>query len=489
MTRTEHILYSKARISRDKNFDGKFFFAVKTTGIFCRPSCPSPTAKEENVVYCDSIFQAIESGFRPCLRCRPDIHLEYNNSFVPGSEVVQEALRLIYDGYLNYCFIRDLAVKLKISERHLRKLFTDTIGLSPVKIARIHKSVFARKLLSASSQSITDIAFASGFRSIRQFNDSYKEIFGEAPSGTRRNTEGAYHSGAVLHLPYGDGFDFRQVLSFMTPRLIKGIEIVTDQVYSRTFRTEFSQGWFSVSDRNSENTLELTIHSDDVRCYMEIYYRVRKMFDLDTNFSEMTDYFLADKILSGGMKNKQIPRLSVAFDPFEFTIQAILGQQITVKAATTLAARIGEKAGIGCSEESPPGLDYYFPTARELADTDITQIGITGRRQQTIHAVVNAILEERLSLSPLQRFYHFHRDFSALKGIGDWTVNYVAMRGLGMKDAFPASDLGIVKALSPHDPDKNSGKMAKISVKEILKTAEKWKPYRSYAALCLWNQL
>ena len=162
-------LFAQARITKDKNFDGRFFFAVKTTGIFCRPSCPSPVAKEENVVYLDNIFQAIEQGFRPCHRCRPDLNLEYQNSYIPGSEIVEKTLELIYNGYLNYNTVDELAAEVCISPRQLRKLFVDTIGIPPVKLGRYHKTLFAKKLLLSSTQTVTEIAFASGFRSTRQF--------------------------------------------------------------------------------------------------------------------------------------------------------------------------------------------------------------------------------------------------------------------------------------------------------------------------------
>ena len=474
-----------ARINRDRNFDGKFFFAVKTTGIFCRPSCPSPAAREENVVYCGSIFQAIEMGFRPCRRCRPDVNLEYHNSYIPGSRIVQEALALIYDGFLNYCSIADLAERLSVSDRHLRTLFIETIGIPPVKVGRYHKAVFARKLLGNSAQSVTDIAMASGYRTIRQFNSSYKAIFGENPRQTRRDfsmTPVKNLSGNTpFLLPYDKSFDFDQILSFMKPRLIPGVELVLDDVYYRTFRTGFTRGWFSVGNRPEKSALELNIRCGDIRCYMEVYYRVRNMFDLDTDFSLINQMLGGDLRLARGMKNGAVPRLPAAFDPFEFTIRAILGQQITVKAATTLAGRIAARTGIPCGEAGPAGLDFYFPTAEEMSSTDLSDCGITAIRQETIRRVTAAVREGAVDLSSAQNFNSFYKAFTAVRGIGDWTVNYVAMRGLGMRDAFPASDLGIIKALSRGEE--------KAGVRDIMEMAEKWRPYRAYAALCLWNSL
>jgi 3-methyladenine DNA glycosylase/8-oxoguanine DNA glycosylase len=211
---------------------------------------------------------------------------------------------------------------------------------------------------------------------------------------------------------------------------------------------------------------------------MELYYRVRKMFDLDTDFTQINVQLGADPLLKKGMSGGQVPRLPAAFEPFEFVIRAILGQQITVKAATTLAGRIAEASAAVC-HGAPAGLLYFFPTAQELSATDISSIGITKIRQQTIQTVTDAVLDRRLSLSANLQFDNFAASFGALKGIGDWTVNYTAMRGLGMKDAFPAADLGIIKAMTRDEQ--------KLSVKEINKSAEQWRPYRSYAALCLWN--
>lgn len=480
MERNYRALYSEARITKNRNYDGRFFFGVKTTGVFCRPSCPAPVAKEANVEYFSSIFEALDAGYRPCRRCRPDLNLEYHNSYIPGSELVQQALNLIYNGFLNYNSLKDLAAELYISERRLRALFIECIGLPPVKVGRYHKAVFAKKLLTGSDRPVTEIAFASGFRSIRQFNDTYREIFGESPSATRKNNFNTPKEHTILRLKYRSPFDFRQILTFMEPRLIKGVEVIKDNRYCRSFRTEKSSGWFSVSDRPEDSALELSISSNDVRCYMEIYYRVRKMFDLDTDFSVINKQLGSDPLLSAGMKDGQVPRLPTAFDAFEFTIRAILGQQITIKAATTLAGRIAEKTAIRCPEDFPPGLDYYFPGPQDIDETPLENIGITGIRQQTIKRVVHAVLTEELSLSSVRSFETFEKNFSAVKGIGAWTVNYVAMRGLGILDAFPASDLDIIKAFTTGDE--------KPRQKDIIARAEHWRPYRSYAALCIWHR-
>ncbi|MCK5738758.1 DNA-3-methyladenine glycosylase 2 family protein [bacterium] len=283
----------------------------------------------------------------------------------------------------------------------------------------------------------------------------------------------------TLMLRYKKPFNFKPTLSFMKFRAIKGVELVTENSYRRTFRTENSSGFFTVTDNQKQSALELGIGCDDIKCYMEIYNRVRLMFDLDTNFTVINKKFAADKLLSKGMRNGHVPRMPIAFNSFEFVVRAILGQQITVKAATTLAARVAEKAGIKSDASFAERLNYFFPTPAELIQLDIDQLGITKTRQNTIKTVTQAILDQTVKLTPNQSFDTFQKDFSALKGIGDWTVNYVAMRGLGMVDSFPSSDLGVIKALAVDG--------VAPPQKDILTLAEQWRPYRAYAALCLWN--
>lgn len=474
-------IYHKARVTKDKSFDGKFFFGVKTTNIFCRPSCPAPIAKEENVVYFDTMFKALEEGFKPCLRCRPDINVEYYNGNIDGVYTVNSALEMIYDGYLNYNSIQDLAKELFVSDRHLRKLFVDNLGIPPIKVAKYHKALFAKKLILFSDLSMTEISSAAGFGSTRQFNEVFKEIFGVTPTTVRNGIKDKDNNDGRMSLliQYKEPLDFIQMLAFMKDREIKGVEMVTENSYKRTFRLGNAKGYFEVLNNPYKSALELNVHCDDIRCYMSIYNKVRKMFNLDVELSSINEKFSKDKILSMGMDDGKVPRLPIAFDAFEFTIRAILGQQITVKAATTLATRIAEKCGIKCGLDYPAGLEYFFPNPRELQGIELDGIGITKSRQETIKIVVDSIVDMSLSLNSNQPFHKFYKAFAAIKGIGDWTVNYVAMRGLGMIDSFPSKDLGVIKALTI------DGEVP--SQKEILEMAEKWRPYRAYATLCLWN--
>jgi len=284
----------------------------------------------------------------------------------------------------------------------------------------------------------------------------------------------------MLLLAYKKPFNFSQVVSFLKLRAIKGVEIIGKDSYARTFRTDGAKGYFIVKNNPNQSALEIKIHCDDIKCYMEIYNKVCRMFDLNTNFIHINQKFKTDQYLSKGMQDGHVPRLPIAFDPFEFCVRAVLGQQISIQAASTLAARIAGKTELECGEDFPLGLDYFFPGPEDILTADLDGLGITSARQSTIMNIAQAIYDKRFSLNANQPFEAFEKTFSSIKGVGEWTVNYVAMRGLGIVDSFPATDLGIIKALS--------GKGKRFSKKQIQDIAEKWRPYRAYAALCLWNQ-
>ncbi|MBW2708368.1 MAG: DNA-3-methyladenine glycosylase 2 family protein [Deltaproteobacteria bacterium] len=280
-------------------------------------------------------------------------------------------------------------------------------------------------------------------------------------------------------LKYKKPFNFKQVLSFLKRRAMAGVEAVTETRYSRTFRMKNATGFFTITDKPDQSALELRIGCDDIRCHTEIHNRVRKVFDLDTDFSLINERCAKDEYLSKGMVAGHVPRLPAAFDPFEFVVRAILGQQISVQAATTLASRVAAKADLKSDGGYLSGLNYFFPNPSELLDLELDGLGIPRTKQATLKTVAQAILDQRVKLTADQPFETFSKDFSALKGIGEWTVHYVAMRGLRMVDSFPTGDLGVIKALTK--------KGRAPSKKEITEMAEQWRPYRAYAALCLWN--
>ncbi|MBF9017949.1 MULTISPECIES: DNA-3-methyladenine glycosylase 2 family protein [unclassified Oceanispirochaeta] len=473
-------IYRNARLAKDRTFDGTFLFAVKTTSIFCHPSCPSPVAKEENVLYFESVCEAMDSGFRPCLRCRPDLDFKYSAKNKSGSLIIDRALCIIQSGKIYGLTVSSLADSLNISDRQLRNLFIENTGLSPKKVITLQHLLFSKILIMNSSCSITDIAFASGFQSIRQFNDQFKKYYSQTPSQMRFSNPGKSCEKSSLFIEYKGEIDIVPTLNFMRDRGIAGVELINDSSYSRTFRTETGSGYFTVKNRPDRHALEIQIHSNDIRCYRDIFFKVRKMFDLDANVEKISEHLGQFALLDQGMENKVVPRLPMVFNPFEFTIRAILGQQISIKGATTLAKRIVLESCLKSEDHWPAGLTHFFPDHMEILDLDLSSLGITKRRQETIRLVCSSIDRGLLKLQVSQPFDKFYKDFISIKGIGDWTVNYVAMRGLGFADSFPASDLAVVRMMGFDEK--------KINLKKIIEAASPWKPYRAYATMCLWKK-
>ena len=487
-----HAIYQQARQAKNPDYDGKFYVAVLTTGIFCRPSCPAPTPKEENVRYYEQAYQAMDAGFRPCLRCRPDLKLPFvvKGLHPEGALKVQQALEKIHQGFLNEHSVSELAAMFCVSERQLRHLFDLHLGSSPKQIAQYHRAMFAHQLVRQTDLPITQVAFASGFQSVRQFNSAFQAAFERTPSQLRK---GNSHKPAAANLviAYPDDFSFQRVLGFMASREIQAIESFSGQAYERNFRFESGAGRFRITDDPARQALLVEVETDDVRCYMALQARIRTMFDLDTDMQDITAKLAGDACLQGGLEAvqtakgeiKTVPRLPVAFDVFEFVVRAILGQLVSVKAATTLANRLVASAAEQLALESGEAADYLtFPTPEQILTLSLDGLGISQSKQDTIRAVAQALQDGHLSLSSEQTYDDFYRDFIAIKGIGAWTVNYVAMRGLGMKQAFPAGDLGVVKVLAQQLGQD------KVTPKQAEKMAEQWQPYAAYATLCLWNQ-
>lgn len=342
------------------------------------------------------------------------------------------------------------------------------------------KAQLARYLLLNTPMTMTDVAAASGYTSIRQFNQHFKRLFGTTPSALKEN-EGDHDTASLkgMVIPVAEDFDFQVATAFMRPRIMVGVERFTDDSYERTFLYKTSPGHFKVTFDAALPALRLTVTCDDVRALMPVYHRVQRMFDLDTDFDQVHQHLSKDPLLSKAMDGGPVPRIPVAYDPFEFVVRAILGQVVSVKFATTLAIRVAQRCGLTTPDHFPEGLDYFFPPPDVLYGADLTNLGLSRNKVATIRAVIDALKAGSLSLDWHQTLADFHHDFIQIKGIGDWTVHYVAMRGLGMKDAFPYNDLGVVKALST--------KEHKATAKAIKERGKAWAPFRSYATLCLWQ--
>lgn len=476
-------LCERAMRAKDPRFDGLFFIGVLSTGIYCRPICPARSAKPENIVYFPTAAAAAMAGLRPCLRCRPEAS-PGSPAWNGTSATVSRAMLLIREGALNEGNIENLALKLGVGGRHLRRLFQTHVGASPINLATTQKILFAKKLLNETQLPISQIAFTSGFGSIRRFNAAFKKIYGKTPSAFRHPIKRNSISEKTpfrceLTLSYRPPFDWQGMLGFFQSRAIPGVESVENGVYHRTIRINDTTGIISIAHADKNNALRLTTALSTGRDLMPLVERVRRMFDLDANMMAIHKVFAADPVLKKVVRKHPGLRLPGAWDPFEIAVRAVVGQQVSVKGARTVIARIAAKAGPLFESIDQPGLTRFFPTARELNACELGRIGMPLKRVETIKVLSRAVACGDLSLHVKGSIENFIKQLTRIPGIGDWTAQYIAMRALDEPDAFPAGDLGIIKALQQGDK--------RPTRKQILEKSEEWRPWRAYAAIYLWH--
>ncbi len=465
-----------ARLSRDARFDGRFFTAVLTTGIFCRPICPARPPKPENVTYYENAELAQQSGFRPCKRCFPQL--------APNLPLPRKIKQITQAYYENSYSLQKCAKQLAISERQIRRLFVQYYGLPPSEFFHQQRLLLAHKLLISTSLSITNVAFAAGFNSIRRFNEVIMQTYKTTPSEIRGNKIISSDQPVTILLPYKAPFDWPLMLSFFRSRQMSNIEDITTEHYFRTLDLESCRGWLKVSHHPVKNALNLTVKLTDYSYLHQIIVRVRRMFDLDADMQIIHQHLTAHPKLAQVIEKFPGLRLPGCWDIFEFSIRAILGQQISVKGATTLAQRIAEKYGDDVVEIEQPediAVKKYFPTINALMHVDYQEIGLTRSRIATLQTWVSYFKENEAIFTKGLTIEELEQALTQLKGIGPWTVNYIGMRGLSDPDAFPSADLGIIKALTVDE--------TKPKNKDILALAEKWRPWRAYAAIYLWQSL
>jgi len=484
----QHEIYERARISRDSRFDGQFFVGVRTTGIYCRPICPAVAPKSENVTFYPSAAAAGEAGFRPCLRCRPEC--------APGtpawngtSTTVRRGLRLISSGALDDGSIEDLSERLGVTSRHLRRLFTKHLGASPLSVAHTQRLHFAKRLIDQTDMPMKTVAEAAGYGSIRRFNDTFKKTYGRSPRDLRRRCEQIFDrdNALTVRLPYRKPFDWRTMLDFLAARSTPGVEQVIADTYLRSVTVDGRPGVIECRHDDRVENVSLTLHGIATSAMFQVVQRVREMLDLDAPVAEISDTLGTDRKLAKLLKNAPGVRVPGTWDGFELTVRAILGQQISVKAATTLAGRIAERYGEVF--EIPKSLrdrfdglklDRQFPVPADLARARLKNIGLVTSRADTIRRVSAAVIHGEINFDDSQNPEDFCRSLMSIRGIGEWTAQYSAMRALKYPDAFPASDLGLLKAVSDG---------GKVSPAELTSRAESWRPWRAYAALLLWGSL
>jgi AraC family transcriptional regulator of adaptative response / DNA-3-methyladenine glycosylase II len=468
----------QARLTRDARFDGLFYTAVKSTGIYCRPVCPAPTPKARNIVYYASAAAAAAAGFRPCLRCRPEA-APGSPVHRAGSALVYGALRLIEQGALDEHPLHALAERVGVSERHLRRLFEQEIGASPLDVASTRRLLFAKQLLSETDMPITQLAGAAGYASLRRFNASFLAAYGKAPREFRRGRAPAGESDAItLRLPFREPYDFTGLLAFYARRAIPGVEYVDASGYRRSFVIDGAAGWFSVGAAENDSALSLRVHGARPAQLGKLVSRVRRMFDMDADPAAIMGALRRSRLLQKPVRQWPGQRLPGAWEGFELAVRAILGQQISVAAARTFAARIVERHGSAHVAAAGLGLAALFPSAGELADASLESIGLPRARAATIRGFAQACVDGRVDFAAHQPLEAFVERLVALPGIGAWTAHYIAMRALSQPDAFPAGDLVLRK---------QAGNGVAISERALEALAEAWRPWRAYAVMLLWR--
>jgi len=480
----------RARLARDSRFDGQFFVGVVTTGIYCRPICPAVAPKSENVTLYPSAAAAGEAGFRPCLRCRPEC-APGTPAWSGTSTTVRRGLRLIAGGALDDGDVEQLSDRLGVTSRHMRRLFTKHLGASPLAVAHTQRLHFAKRLIDETALSMSHISSAAGYGSVRRFNDTFKKTYGRTPRELRKFGDDSKECGnkatLSVQLPYRTPFNWTSMLDFFAGRATPGVESVIGNTYRRTVSVNGQHGVIAVRSQSQSAYLTLTLFQIDTGSLFEIVQRSREIFDLDAPVAEITTTLKKDDSLIELIKKSPGIRVPGAWDGFELTIRAILGQQISVKAATTLAGRIADRYGEKLNlpfESADTGLTRIFPTAERLERARMNKLGIVSSRAETIRRVAAAAASGELSFDVAQEPGDFCEYLTSIKGVGDWTAQYVAMRVLKNPDAIPSTDLGLLKGLGAIDDKDGQAKPT-----ELLRRAEAWRPWRAYAALLLWSSL
>jgi AraC family transcriptional regulator of adaptative response / DNA-3-methyladenine glycosylase II len=503
----------RAVAARDPRFDGRFFTGVTSTGIYCRPICPSRTPARKNMRFFPHQGAAEAAGFRACRRCRPEASPGSPDWNIRG-DLVARAVRLISDGYVDEHGIGGLARRLAVTERHLHRLVVAELGTGPLALARTVRLQTARRLLRETSVPITEIAFASGFSSVRQFNASFQESYRQPPSALRAgarprsatagttgthgtDTYGSdtYGTGLSLRLACREPFDGGSLLGFLAGRAIPGVEQLTAGTYTRTIRTSAGSGVIElVPGAPGQGHVLLRVRLAGLGGIGQVVSRCRQLFDLDADPAAIGSALASDRILAPLVHARPGLRIPGAYDGFELAVRAVLGQQVSVSAARTFAARLAARHGtrldaasadgdttddaagshaVAADDVRPAQPAILFPGPDQLADADMSGLGLTTSRQATLRALAGAMATGRLELDPGTDPAEAAARLSELPGIGPWTVSYILMRAAGDPDAFPETDLGLRRAIERLGCPPGQ--------------ASQWRPWRAYAALHLWT--
>lgn len=470
----------RAVLGRDRRFDGVFYTGVRTTGIYCRPSCPAVTPKRVNVTFHVTAAAAQAAGFRACKRCRPDL--------TPGSpewdvnaDVAGRAMRMIADGVVEREGVPGLARRAGYTERHLNRVLTAQLGAGPLALARAQRAHTARILIETTDLSFADVAFAAGFASIRQFNETVRATYAATPTELRAGRTGRRRPRAAgvvtVSLAVREPFDGPALLDFLRPRAVTGVEHVDAVSYERTLRLPHGHGSVRLEPESSRVVCALRL--SDLRDLAAAVERCRRFLDLDADPVAISDHLSTDPMLAEAVAKRPGLRVPGHIDGFEVAVRAIVGQQISVAGARTIASRLTAEHGTAVDADSP--VNRLFPTADALAAADPESLPMPRSRGRALVALALAVADGRVVLDRGADRADVRESLLALPGIGPWTADYIALRALGDPDVFLPTDLGVRKGL------------ARLGLPVDVKAAEirshEWRPWRSYALMHIWSTL
>lgn len=477
----------RALQTRDPRFDGRLFVGITSTGIYCRPVCPARPAKFEHCRFFPSAAAAQEAGFRPCLRCRPETAPDLG-AWRGTSNTVTRGLALIAEGALDgdEANVDMLAERLGVGARQLRRLFIQHLGATPIAVAQTRRVLFAKQLIHDTRLPMAEIALAAGFGSIRRFNETFRNLFQRPPSALRRKAvvalrEGSVAaSGVIVRLRYRAPYDWPAMLAFFRNRAIAGVEHVDGEVYRRTVLQDGLLGTVEIAHLPERESLVATIRFPCVRALTGIVARIRRVFDLGADVVTIGAHLAQDKMLAPLIAARPGLRAPGGWDGFELAVRAVLGQQVSVEAARQLAGRLVQLCGttLPASQRSDPALTRAFPTAAQVAKADLAPLGMPRARKAALVALAQAALADPHLFQPLGTVEETVARLRAIRGVGEWTAQYIALRAVRETDAFPASDIGLLRGAARNG--------ARPSPAELHGRAEPWRPWRAYAAQHLW---
>ena len=473
----------RALESRDARFDGLIFVGVSSTGIYCRPICPARTPKFQNCTFFGSAAAAQDAGFRPCLRCRPEIAPDLA-SWRGTSNTVSRALALIAEGALDGDGngVEKLASRLGLGERQLRRLFLQHLGAPPISVAQTRRVLFAKQLIHDTRMPMTEVAMAAGFGSLRRFNETFRELFHRPPSALRRkNSARSEEKDVVLRLRYRPPYDWESLLAFFRARAVPGVEIVEDDRYLRTVEVDGALGSIEVTHLPDRSSLGVRIRFPEVKSLPAIVARVRRLFDLGADIETIDDHLSGDPLLARLVAERPGLRAPGGWDGFEVAVRAVLGQQISVAAARRLAGQLAARHGRSVPESFRihPDLSVVFPSAKRLAAASSIGLPMPAARLAAVKAVAEAAVADSNLFRAFGSIEETVARLRTIRGIGEWTAQYIALRAIREMNAFPVTDIGLLRgAASVNGGDTTPAK--------LLTRAESWRPWRAYAAQHLW---